>query len=114
MNKESRDIRVVFSVLSIIIGLLAYKKFPSVAGYCLIFTNMFLWFFLLFLPLRLRPLFKVWMKASRVLGAVNTQILLGIVFSLIIIPLGAVMRAAGKDPMEREKKRQGATGSNAG
>lgn len=107
MNKEIRDIRIVFSVLSVVVGAPAYSNFPSVISYVLIFTDMFLWFFILFFPLRLRPLFKVWMKTAHILGNLNTRIFLSIAFSLLIIPLGAVMRMAGKDPMKRKKKERG-------
>lgn len=107
MNKEIRDIRLVFSALSLVAGAAAYRNFPSVLSYLLLFTDFLLWPLILFSPLGLRPLFKVWMRTARVVGHLNTQILLTIGFFFLIAPLGALMRAAGKDPMQRKKKETG-------
>jgi hypothetical protein len=35
------------------------------------------------------------------LGWINTRILLGAVFFLMVVPMGVVMRLAGRDPMAR-------------
>lgn len=107
MNKEIRDIRLVFALLSIIAGAFAYKIFPSVISYILFFADTLLWLFILAFPLRLRPLFEVWIKATRIIGTFNTQILLSLIFFLIIFPIGVIMRMAGKDPMNRKKKNTG-------
>jgi len=50
-------------------------------------------------PAALRPVYTVWMKFAEVAGAVNTRIILGIVFFILVTPFGAVMRLAGRDPM---------------
>jgi hypothetical protein len=45
----------------------------------------------------LRPLYVGWMKFAFVLGWVNTRILLGLFFYLILTPIGLVLRLTGKD-----------------
>lgn len=57
-------------------------------------------------PLWLKIIYTPWMKIGNLLGWINTRILLGIVFFLIITPMGIMMRLLGKDPMQRcfEKK----------
>ena len=43
--------------------------------------------------------YKGWMMLGHVLGWINTRIILGVVFYLIVTPIGAVRRWLGKDPM---------------
>ena len=53
-------------------------------------------------PVLLKPIYIVWMKLSHVLGWINTKILLTIVFYVIFLPIGMIMRLLGKDPMHRK------------
>jgi len=48
-------------------------------------------------PRLLAPLYKGWMKFGHVLGWINARIILGIVFFLLVTPIGLVMRLFGKD-----------------
>ncbi|MBX3350740.1 MAG: hypothetical protein KF747_18625 [Nitrospira sp.] len=52
-------------------------------------------------PQSLKPVHRAWMKVGHVLGAINTKIILGIVYYGLITPMGLVMRFMGKDPMHR-------------
>lgn len=56
----------------------------------------------LFVQSILRPVYIGWMKFAFILGWVNTRILLGVFFYLIITPIGVVMRLAGKDLLDRK------------
>ena len=52
----------------------------------------------------LRSLFwphKGWMMLGHVLGWINTRIILGLVFYVVVTPIGMVRRWLGKDPMGR-------------
>ncbi len=51
-------------------------------------------------PLVLLPVFRVWERIGLVVGWINTHILLGLVFYVIVMPMGLVMRLF-HDPMER-------------
>jgi Saxitoxin biosynthesis operon protein SxtJ len=42
---------------------------------------------------------KGWMFVGHVLGWINTRIILGVVFYLIVTPIGVFRRWLGKDPM---------------
>lgn len=55
----------------------------------------------LVLPRALRHPYRWWMALGHVLGWINTRILLGLVFYLLITPMGFVMRLFGHDPMRR-------------
>jgi hypothetical protein len=53
-------------------------------------------------PLWLKTIYTPWMKLGAVMGWINTRIILGIVFFILITPMGLLMRLLGKDPMQRK------------
>lgn len=53
-------------------------------------------------PATLRPLYRLMMGISRLLNAVISPVLLGIVFFLVVLPTGIIVRLRGGDPMRRE------------
>jgi Saxitoxin biosynthesis operon protein SxtJ len=55
---------------------------------------------LLFPPALRGPHF-LWMKLGLVLGWINQRIILTIIFYIIVLPTGLIMRAMGRDPMAR-------------
>ncbi|MDF0667550.1 MAG: SxtJ family membrane protein [Nitrospira sp.] len=52
-------------------------------------------------PQSLKQVHYGWMKIGHVLGSINTRIILGIIYYLLITPMGLVMRLMGKDSMHR-------------
>ncbi|HZN04217.1 MAG TPA: SxtJ family membrane protein [Candidatus Polarisedimenticolia bacterium] len=52
-------------------------------------------------PQALRQPYRGWMALGHALGWINTRILLGLVFYLLVTPMGFVMRLFGRDPMRR-------------
>ena len=61
-----------------------------------------LWCCALVYPRSLSPVYRGWMAIGNVLGWINTRIILGLVFYIVIMPTGLVMRLFGKDPMARK------------
>ena len=53
-------------------------------------------------PASLLRLYKAWMALGTVMGWINTRIILGAVFYLVVTPIGAVRRLYGKDPMGKK------------
>jgi uncharacterized membrane protein len=53
------------------------------------------------LPASLKPVYKGWMAFGQVMGWINTRLILGIMFYLVFLPVGLVMKVLGKDPMSR-------------
>jgi hypothetical protein len=51
-------------------------------------------------PRALEPLHRRWMQLAEVLAWVNTRIILFAVFYAVIVPIGAVLRITGKDPLQ--------------
>jgi len=52
-------------------------------------------------PPLLRPFNALWLKIGHVLGWINTRIILGVVYFVVFLPAGLLLRALRKDPMRR-------------
>ena len=61
-----------------------------------------LWVPALLMPSVLRPVYTAWMKIGHGIGWVNTRIILGVLFYILVLPMGLIMRLFGKDPMTRK------------
>jgi len=61
-----------------------------------------LWVWALLLPATLNPVYRGWMAVGHVLGWINTRIILGIMFYIIFLPVGLLLKMFGKDPMARK------------
>jgi len=53
-------------------------------------------------PRTLAPAHRAWMKLAEMLAWINTRILLGLVFFVVVTPIGLLMRMLGRDPMRRQ------------
>ena len=65
-----------------------------VAGFLLVPAAVF--------PRSLVWVYKGWMAVGHVLGWINTRIILGVVFYVIVTPIGMFRRWLGRDPMGRQ------------
>ena len=52
-------------------------------------------------PATLRVPYRVWMFFAVVLGAINSRIILGVVFLLVFVPIGLIVRMTSGNPMMR-------------
>ena len=43
---------------------------------------------------------RLWRRAGHALGWINTRILLSVFFFLVLMPVGLIMRLAGRDPLD--------------
>ena len=57
-------------------------------------------------PMALRPVYHGWMKFGLFMSRITTPLIMGIVFYLVITPVGLVMRLLGKDYMARRLREQ--------
>ena len=48
--------------------------------------------------------YKIWMSLGHSLGLVNSHIILGLVFIIVLQPIAYVMRLTGYDPLRRRRK----------
>ena len=50
--------------------------------------------------------YKFWMKLGVLLGWINSHIILGLVFILVLQPIAYIMRLTGHDPLRRRRKEE--------
>ncbi len=50
----------------------------------------------------LKPVYQAWMKFAFLLGWLNTRLILGVFFYLILTPIGLVLRLTGRDLLDRK------------
>jgi len=81
--------------LIVLAGFLFWKEKGSYF-YFLIVGNVFIIFSEL-CPVLLKPLQKPWMMFVVLLGWVMSRVILGIIFYVLVAPLGLVLRLFGKD-----------------
>ena len=53
----------------------------------------------------MKPVYTVWMLFAFVLGWINTRVLLGAFFYLVMTPLGLILRWTGKDLLDERMDR---------
>lgn len=52
-------------------------------------------------PASLRPVYRGWMRFGQLASRIMTPLVLGLVFFVLFLPMGLVMRLARHDPMRR-------------
>jgi hypothetical protein len=88
-----------FFVLEVIGGIIASKDNPAgyaVAGLGVAFLVLGLW-----APMTLKAPYKIWMAFAAILGFFMSRIILGLLFYLVVTPIGVVMRLLGKDILDQ-------------
>ena len=57
----------------------------------------------IFSPFKLRIIYKCWMKLGQILGWINSRIILGLVFIIVLQPIALIMKLFGYDPLGAKK-----------
>jgi len=60
-------------------------------------------------PRALNPIYHGWMRFGLIMHAIQTPLILGIVFYLMVLPMGIIKRLLGDDPMQRKLENEKAT-----
>lgn len=111
IGESRREVRITwvgFTVIFTVIGsILLYKERGSYPYWYA--AAGFFAFFAAFAPMALLPLYRVWARFAGYLAWFNTHLLLAVAFYLVITPIGLIMRALGKDPMNRKIDREAKT-----
>jgi Saxitoxin biosynthesis operon protein SxtJ len=101
---SSADLNILAALFLVLPGLIgAYKVWwkGAQSGYIWIAVGVGLALCRLVPPL-FRLIHRLWLDFSVILGYFVSRILLTIIFFLVIIPTGLIMRLVGKDPMDRK------------
>jgi hypothetical protein len=104
MNKQLNDLKIssnrsfgiVFCVVFLLVALYPLTKGQETRLWSLIISLIFL-----LLGLKnskfLTPLNKLWFKFGIFLGKIVSPLVMGIIFFLVVTPIGLIMRILGKD-----------------
>lgn len=102
---SDRAVGLVFAVVFLLIGLFPWFFGGGLRPWALIVGAVFVATALL-MPALLGPLNRVWTLLGLLLHKVMTPFVLGVMFFLVITPMGVVMRMFGGDPLRLHFDRQ--------
>ncbi len=97
-GSSDRNFGLVFAVVFAVIGLLPGAFGRPVRTWSIVAAALFL-VVAVTAPSILAPLNKLWLKLGLLLHRVVSPIVLGIMFFLVITPMGLLMKVFGKDPL---------------
>ena len=99
---SNRSFGLVFFVVFLIIALWPLKSGEDFRLWSLTLSIIFLILGILNSKF-LTPLNKLWIKFGFFLGAIVSPIVMGIVYFLVVTPIGLFMRLLGKDLLKKDK-----------
>ena len=93
---SNRSFGVVFFIVFFLIALYPLLNNNEVRLWSLIISVLFLILGILNSKI-LSPLNKIWFKFGLILGKIISPIIMGIIFFLVVTPIGFIMKLLGKD-----------------
>ena len=93
---SNRSFGIVFFVVFLLIALYPLTYEGEIRIWSLIISIIFLILGLLNSKI-LAPLNKIWFKFGILLGKIVSPLIMGIIFFLVVTPIGFIMRLLGKD-----------------
>lgn len=99
---SDRAFGIVFAVVFTLIGLLPVLGGGLPSWWALLVAAAFL-ALALARPALLAPLNRLWLKFGLLLHRIVSPLIMGMLFYGVVTPVGLLMRATGKDPMQRRR-----------
>jgi len=93
---SNRSFGLVFFIVFLLISIYPILNDENIRTWSLLIALIFL-FLGLFNSKILSPLNKIWFKFGLILGKVISPIIMGIIFFIVVTPIGLFMRILGKD-----------------
>lgn len=95
-TNQAKDTGMAMVLICLLIAFFGGKQFFYGLAIMLLLINM-IW------PNIFKPVAKIWLGFSHVLGSVMSRIILSIIFLVLVLPLGFVRRLIGKDSLQLKK-----------
>ena len=105
---SNRNFGLVFFVVFLIVALWPLKYEEDIRLWSLVLSIIFFILGILNSQL-LTPLNKLWFKFGMFLGLIVSPIVMGIVYFLVVTPIGIFMRLLGKDLLKTSKAKNAST-----
>ena len=99
---QSKDAGLALVLISLVLAIAVSPRYFLPLGTALLVVTMTA-------PGLFKPFAKCWFGLSHALGTVVSRILLTILFFIMVVPVGLVRRALGKDAMQLKKWKQAKT-----
>tara|TARA_B100001741_G_scaffold309246_1_gene306610 strand:+ start:814 stop:1206 length:393 start_codon:yes stop_codon:yes gene_type:complete len=100
-NKSNKSFGIVFFIFFLIIALWPLMNDGEIRIWSIILALLFLILGLINSKI-LTPLHRLWIKLGYFLGYFVSPIIMGMIFFLIISPVGIIMRLFGKDTLMKK------------
>ena len=102
-KKGLRDFGLLFGLMvALVFGVVGPLLFGHSFPLWPWFVLTIFWSWAAILPQTLNPFYQLWARFGLVMGWINTRLILGIIFYLIVTPMGIVMGFFRSDPLRRE------------
>ena len=98
---SNRNFGLVFFVVFLILGLWPIKNGGEINIFLILISLVFL-FLAITKSKFLTPLNKLWFKFGIKLGAIIAPIVMGVVFFLVVTPIGIMMKIIGRDLINKK------------
>jgi hypothetical protein len=102
--KQLRSFGLTVGGIFLAIGLWPLVLYSAVPRWWAIVPGFLLLLPAALYPMSLLPVYKGWMVIGHVMGLINTRIILGFIFYVVVTPIGIIRRLLGKDPMGRKTR----------
>jgi hypothetical protein len=99
-GSTERSFGLVFTVVFLLVGLAPLLNDVPPRIWSLVLAGAFC-FLALVAPVWLGPLNRLWFRFGMVLHRITNPVVLGLIFAIAILPVGLLLRLAGKDPLSR-------------
>lgn len=105
VKQDARELRH-FGLLLGMLVVIVFAGIPYLRRHVILswpwLIAMVIWVLALAAPDALSQLHRGWIRVGEALGWLNTRVILSLIYVIAIIPIGMVMRLAGRDPMARK------------
>jgi len=96
-KKNLRSFGLILGAIFLFLGLRLFFKYSRPDFLLLALLGGIFVILGVFLPSRLGPIYRIWMKIAWLISWINTRVLLGAFFYIVITPIGLFMKLARKD-----------------
>ena len=105
--KELKKFGLIISIaLFVVFGVIYTSLIENTYSKWLLIFTITPWLWSLTWPETLRVPYRIWIEVGNGLAWVNNRIILGIIFFIILFPVGLLLRLLGKDALERNFQKE--------
>jgi hypothetical protein len=102
-RSSDRSFGFVFAVVFLLLGLAPLRHGLPMRWWALVLGLAF-GLLALIAPRLLKPLNMIWAKVGDLMHKITSPLIMGILFFVVLMPFGVIMRAMGKDPLGLKRR----------